>query len=77
MAVKAFVLLTVDTAKTRDVMAALRQNPKLKEVHEVLGPYDIVVVIEAQELDRVTSILRQEIRPIPGVRNTLTCMVMG
>jgi DNA-binding Lrp family transcriptional regulator len=73
---KAYVLITVETARTRDVVAILKANPKLLEVSEVMGPYDVVVVIQTQSMDDLTTILRREIRPIPGVRNTLTCMAM-
>ncbi|MBI2935950.1 MAG: Lrp/AsnC ligand binding domain-containing protein [Chloroflexi bacterium] len=76
MAVKAYVLITVDTLRTREVIEELRKNKKLREVNEVLGPYDIVVEVVADELEQVTQSLRQDIRPISGIRNTLTCVVM-
>jgi DNA-binding Lrp family transcriptional regulator len=76
MAVRAFVLVSVETARTREVVETLRVNPKLKEVHEVLGPYDLVAFLEASELDDVTRVIRNAIRTIPGVRNTTTCVVM-
>lgn len=76
MAVKAYILVTVDTALTKQIVATLRRNPRLKEVNEVLGPFDIIVEMEAPDLDGVTTALREEIRPVPGIRNTLTCVVM-
>jgi DNA-binding Lrp family transcriptional regulator len=44
------------------------------EIHEVLGPYDIVAEVEAVDMDSILHILRQEIRVILGVRNTVTCI---
>jgi DNA-binding Lrp family transcriptional regulator len=76
MVVKAYILVTVETPRTKDVVSALRRNKKLSEVHEVLGPYDIVVEMETNDLSEVTRTLREEVRPIPGVRNTLTCVSM-
>ena len=74
MKVKAYVLITVDTALTKDVLSSLNELREAVEVHEVLGPYDIVVELETEKFEDVTSILRQRIRPIPGVRNTVTCV---
>jgi len=74
MVVKAYILITVETALTKDVLEHLRRLKEAVEVHEVLGPYDIVVELETPRFEDVTTILRQKIRPIPGVRNTLTCV---
>ncbi|MBI4338030.1 MAG: Lrp/AsnC ligand binding domain-containing protein [Chloroflexi bacterium] len=74
--VKAYVMVTVDSAHTKEVVKALRQNPRLKEVSEVLGPFDIVVVLEAAGIEQVSSVLREDIRPLNGVLNTLTCVVL-
>jgi DNA-binding Lrp family transcriptional regulator len=76
MAVKAYILITVDALRTREVLAELRKNKRMPTVNEVLGPYDIVVELEAGELDEVTKILREDIRPVSGIRNTLTCVVV-
>jgi len=74
MAVKAYILITVDTALTKDVLTRLRQLEEAVEVHEVLGPYDIVVELETERFESVTSTLREKIRPIEGIRNTVTCV---
>ncbi|MBI3954287.1 MAG: Lrp/AsnC ligand binding domain-containing protein [Chloroflexi bacterium] len=76
MAVKAYVLITADTAKTKEVVKKLQKVKGTEEVNEVMGPYDIVVELVADEFDHVTEILRNNVRPIDGIRNTLTCVVM-
>ena len=43
-------------------------------VREVLGPYDFIVALEADTEEDITVILRHKIRPISGVRNTVTCL---
>jgi len=74
MAVKAYILITVETALTKEVLARLRELEEAVEVHEVLGPYDIVVELESDRFEDVTSTLREKIRPIEGVKNTVTCV---
>ena len=43
---------------------------------EVFGPYDFVVDLEADTAENITAILRNQIRPIQGVSNTVTCVWM-
>ena len=43
-------------------------------VREVLGPYDFIVALEADTEEDITGIFRHKIRPISGVRNTVTCL---
>lgn len=77
MPVKAYILITADPGHTAELARKLANVPGAKEVHEVMGPYDIVVEFEAKELAEVTTALRKTIRPLSGVRNTVTCVTMG
>ena len=43
-------------------------------MREVLGPYDAVVELEAGTVEDLTGIMRNQIRPISGVTNTVTCL---
>ena len=75
MAASAIILLNVEPAKTQEVLARLRAIPAAY-VREVLGPYDVVVELEADTGEDITAILRSKVRPISGVASTVTCMVM-
>lgn len=68
--VKAYVLIVTDPVKTRDVYAQLQQIPELVELHEVMGPYDIVCEIEADDLTDIPPILGERIRRIQGIEST-------
>lgn len=72
MAANAYVLLTVDPPRTQQVVGRLRTIPGAI-VREVLGPFDIVVELETDTPEDLTSILRTKIRPIAGVTGTVTC----
>ena len=76
MPVKAYIMVTVEPGATQQVVAALRKVRHATEVNEVLGPYDVVVELEPERLDDITEVLRRAVRPNPGIRNTLTCVVM-
>lgn len=77
MGVKAYVLIGADPSKTKQVVAQLSHVPGIREVNEVMGPYDIVAEVEITEMSEMTAILRQQIRAIEGVKSTVTCVAMG
>ncbi len=73
MSVHAYVLLNLEPAKTRTAVERLSNLPGTA-VQEVLGPYDAVIEIEADTQEDITALLRNRIRPIDGVTNTVTCL---
>ena len=76
MAVKAYILITADPGHTAGLTEKLAALPGVSEVHEVMGPFDIVVEFEANELETVTNALRRSIRPLEGILNTVTCVAL-
>lgn len=74
--IKAFILINTETNRTKQTADKIQRLEGILKVHEVLGPYDLVVELEATLLEEITEILRSKIRPIPGVRNTVTCVSM-
>lgn len=74
--IKAFILINTETNLTKQTVDRIQCLDGVLKVHEVLGPYDLVVELEATLLEEITEILRSKIRPISGVRNTVTCVSM-
>jgi len=72
MAANAYILINIQPAKTIAVVQKLRAIPGAI-VHEVMGPYDAVVELESDSQEDITAILRNKIRSVDGVTNTITC----
>ncbi len=70
MAVKAYVLIVTDPGATKNVYEALKRVQGVVELHEVMGPYDIVLEIDVPQLVDVPPILSTQIRTIPGIQST-------
>ena len=70
MAVKAYVLVVTDPGATKKVFDALQKIPGVVEVHEVMGPYDIIVEIDVPNLVDVPPILSTQIRAVAGIQST-------
>jgi DNA-binding Lrp family transcriptional regulator len=76
MAAKAFVLIETAVGKTKEVMNVLTKSPGVKSVDTVTGPYDIIVVIEAEDLNAIGSLVTNKVHPVPGVNRTVTCLAI-
>ncbi len=67
---KTFILIVTDPGTTRRVANTLKTLDLVTDVHEVMGPYDIVVELEAPQLTDVPAILSNDIRSIEGIQST-------
>ena len=76
MAIKAYVLIVTDPVKTKDVMARIRSIEAVKNSYEVMGPYDIIVEIEVDDLSDVPKILGEGIRRIEGIESTTSLVAI-
>lgn len=69
---KAYVLIVTDSAAMRRVAAALREVEGVTQVHEVMGPYDVVAELEAESVTEIPAMLADTIRTIEGIQSTTT-----
>ena len=76
MAAKAFVLIETVVGKTKEVASVLRQLEGVKSVDAVTGPYDIIAVIEGENLTDIGDLVTSRIHPIPGISRTVTCLAI-
>ena len=76
-ATKAFILIETAVGKTTDVVTSLRAIPGVSSVDVVTGPYDIIAVLEAQDLGAVGDLVTGSVHTIGGIVRTVTCLAMG
>jgi DNA-binding Lrp family transcriptional regulator len=76
MSAKAFVLIETAVGKTKEVVAILNRMKGLTSVDTVTGPYDIIAVIEAEDLNKVGDIITGKIHAIEGISRTVTCLAV-
>jgi DNA-binding Lrp family transcriptional regulator len=68
--IKAYVLIVTNPGATRRVAQALKAINHVEEIHEVMGPYDIVAEIVVPSLSDVPPILADQIRTLDGIQST-------
>lgn len=76
MAAKAFVLVTTAVGQTKNVLTALKKMDGIKSVDAVMGPYDIIAVVEGESVDTVGKMITEQFHKIGGIERTTTCQTI-
>lgn len=73
---KAYVMMHVRPGSVLEVVRNLRRVSGILEANMTFGPYDVVSIVESRDINHLGSLVAGEIQPIPGVMDTLTCLVV-
>jgi DNA-binding Lrp family transcriptional regulator len=77
MASRAYILIETAVGKTREVARSLRTVGEMHSVDVVTGPYDVIAVIDAPDINTMGSLVTERIHTISGVVRTVTCVAVG
>jgi DNA-binding Lrp family transcriptional regulator len=77
MPTKAYILIETDVGKSREVARNLREVRGVTTVDAVTGPYDLITVVEAPDLNAVGDMVTSRIHTISGIARTVTCLSIG
>ena len=73
---KAYVLVNSQTMETADVVEMMRKVKGVVTADVTFGPYDAVAIVEASDLNALGGIIVREIRTLPSVLDTITCLAV-
>jgi len=76
MAVIAFVLVTTTVGKAKEVLKKLIKIDGVKSVDVVLGPYDIIAMVEGESLESIGKLITGHFHKVEGVERTTTCQTI-
>jgi DNA-binding Lrp family transcriptional regulator len=74
---KAIVLINTEMSADEEVFNKLRQIPEVKAAYMVYGLYDIVAIIESDDMGKLRDIVYRYLRSSPKVRSTLTMIAVN
>ena len=77
MPTKAYVLVETAVGKTRDVLEAVRTIPGIETADAVTGPYDLIITVQASDLNAVGNLVTSRVHTIGGIVRTTTCLAMS
>ena len=75
--VKAYVLIEMVAGYSTQFLKAMEGRSGIMLTDRVTGPYDVLVVVEAEDLNGLSALVQGEIHTQEGVVRTTTCVAMG
>ncbi len=74
---KAHILIETKVGTVRGVVEALNLVEGVQEVDHVTGPFDIIAIVKAPNLNAIGRLVTEHMHPIPGLSKTITCISMN
>ena len=72
--VKAYVLIEMVAGHSRSLVDNLMERQVVKYADRVTGPYDVVAILEASDINNISEVVTNEIHSRAGVVRTTTCV---
>ncbi len=77
MTVKAYVLIQTEVGKSAQVSAEVAQLEGVISALDVTGPYDVIVLAEADSIDDLGKMVVSRMQLTKGITRTLTCPIVN
>jgi len=77
MAMAAFVLINVTGDHTKSAYKTITRISGVKAIYAVTGVYDIIALVEAEDINTLSDLIVSKIRAIDGVTQTMTCVSLN
>jgi DNA-binding Lrp family transcriptional regulator len=74
--IAAYVLIHTEVGMAASVAAALHDVPGVSEATTVTGPYDVIVRVEAPDIDELGRLVLSQLQTLRGVARTMTCPII-
>ncbi len=72
--VSAYILIETAPGTAGQVAKEIKQFPFVRTASAVTGPYDVICMVEAENLGEVGKSVVSKIQGVGGVVRTLTCL---
>jgi len=80
MAFRGYVLIEAEVGHAKGVgeavLALQHSDARITAVDTVTGPYDVIVQMEAEDLDKLGTAITEGLQRIEGVQRTTTCLAV-
>jgi DNA-binding Lrp family transcriptional regulator len=80
MAFRGYVLIEAEVGHAKGVAEAVvalkHKDARVVTVDTVTGPYDVIVQMEADDLDKLGNAITEGLQRIEGVQRTTTCLAV-
>ena len=80
MSVRGYILIEAEVGKAKavgeSVRAMIHGDARVVAVDTVTGPFDVIVQLEADDLDKLGNAITDGIQRADGVQRTTTCLAV-
>ncbi len=73
---RVYLLIKVESGMENSVYQAMKDLPNIKMVDIVTGPFDLVAVFEAENLNVIETVILEKVRKIGGIKETTTLIAL-
>lgn len=71
---EAYVLLNVDYKEQKNIIEQAKKIPAVKNVKAVYGIYDVLIILESNDMQQIKTAIDVHIHDISGINN-LTSLI--
>jgi DNA-binding Lrp family transcriptional regulator len=80
MAVRGYILIETDVGRAKgaaeEISKLTFRDSRVVTVDTVTGPFDVIVQLEAADLDKLGDAITHGIQLVSGVQRTTTCLAV-
>lgn len=73
---RAYVLIDAEKGQSSSIVIALSEKPGILAADVIWGQHDVVVVVEADDIDKLMHLIQSDISLIDGIASIETCLVV-
>jgi DNA-binding Lrp family transcriptional regulator len=75
--VQAYILIQTEVGRAAAVASDVAGIEGVTRAEDVTGPYDVIVHVQASDVDTLGDQVIKAVQKIPGITRTLTCPVVS
>lgn len=75
--VHAYILVQTEVGRSSAVAKSIADLPGVVSAEDVIGPYDVIVRVCADDLDELGRLVIASVQGVEGITRTLTCSVVS
>ncbi len=77
MTIRVFILIQTEGGRAKEVVSALEQLEGVKSADQVTGPYDIITVLEGEDLIDIGDSINSRIKSITCISRVVSCVSLN
>jgi DNA-binding Lrp family transcriptional regulator len=75
--VQAYILIQTEVGRAAAVASEVAGIEGVTRAEDVTGPYDVIVHVEAPDVESLDEKVVSAVKNVPGITRTLTCPVVS